>query len=109
MLGASSTPLTSMREYIGVLQAFFRNEVVEFDGEFVRCAAPASTHVPAQRAGGHPDLRRRGRPPMLELSGEIADGVHLDFLLPPSYLDGCAGGDRAGHREAHRREGRRST
>ena len=25
-------------------------------------------------------------PRMLELAGEIADGVHLDFLLPTSYL-----------------------
>ena len=91
MLGAPlDRPLASIREYIGVLQAFFRNEVVEFDGEFVtvhgaRFDSMYRPNVPVAipiyvGAVGHR---------MLELSGEIADGVHLDFLLPPSYLVGA--------------------
>jgi len=88
MLGAPlERPLASMREYITVLQTFFRNEVVEFDGEFVTVHGArfdsmyrpnVAVDVPIYvGAVGHR---------MLELSGEIADGVHLDFLLPTDYL-----------------------
>lgn len=88
MLGAPlNRPLASMREYITVLQTFFRNEIVEFDGEFVkvdgaRFDSMYRPNVPVDipiyvGAVGHK---------MLELSGEIADGVHLDFLLPTDYL-----------------------
>ncbi len=80
-------PLASMREYITVLQAFFRNELVEFEGEFVQV-----------RGARFDSMYRENKPvdipvyvgavgmKMLALSGEITDGVLLDFLLPPSYM-----------------------
>lgn len=80
-------PLASMREYITVLQAFFRNELVEFEGEFVQV-----------RGARFDSMYRENKPvdipvyvgavgmKMLTLSGEISDGVLLDFLLPPSYM-----------------------
>ncbi len=80
-------PLASMREYITVLQAFFRNELVEFEGEFVQV-----------RGARFDSMYRENKPvdipiyvgavgmKMLDLSGEITDGVLLDFLLPPSYM-----------------------
>lgn len=80
-------PLASMREYITVLQAFFRNELVEYEGEFVQV-----------RGARFDSMYRENRPvdipvyvgavgmKMLALSGEISDGVLLDFLLPPSYM-----------------------
>lgn len=91
MLGAPlHRPVASMREYITVLQTFFRNELVEFAGDFVsvsgaRFDSMYRPNVPVDipiyvGAVGHR---------MLELSGEVADGVHLDFLLPPDYLVGA--------------------
>jgi 5,10-methylenetetrahydromethanopterin reductase len=87
-LGAPlNKPLASMREYITVLQAFFRNELVEFEGEFVQV-----------RGARFDSMYRENKPvdipiyvgavgmKMLALSGEITDGVLLDFLLPPSYM-----------------------
>lgn len=80
-------PVATMREYITVLRTFFANEIVEFGGEFVqvhgaRFDSMYRPNVPIDMpiyvgAVGHR---------MLELSGEIADGVHLDFLLPTTYL-----------------------
>ena len=81
-------PLASMREYITVLQAFFRNEEVNFQGEFVqmdgvRFDSMYRENLPVDI----PIYVGAVGPKMLELSGEITDGVHMDFLLPPSYLD----------------------
>ena len=81
-------PLASMREYITVLQAFFRNELVDFEGEFVQV-----------RGARFDSMYRENKPvdipvyvgavgmKMLALSGELTDGVLLDFLLPPSYME----------------------
>lgn len=83
-----SRPLVAMREYITVLRQFFDNELVEFHGDFVtmdgvRFDSMYRENVPVDI----PIYVGAVGPKMLELSGEIADGVHLDFLLPPSYLD----------------------
>lgn len=83
-------PVASMREYITILKGLFANETVSFAGEF--CTVDGirfdsmyreNTEVPV------PIYIGAVGPRMLELSGEIADGVHLDFLLPPSYLGGA--------------------
>ena len=80
-------PVETMREYVTVLRTFFANELVQFDGAFVqvhgaRFDSMYRPNVPVTMpiyigAVGHR---------MLELAGEISDGVHLDFLLPTSYL-----------------------
>jgi len=90
-LGAPlNKPLKTMREYVTVLQAFFRNELVEFEGEFVQV-----------RGARFDSMYRENKPvnipiyvgavgmKMLQLSGELTDGVSLDFLLPPSYMVGA--------------------
>jgi len=90
-LGAPlNKPLKTMREYVTVLQAFFRNELVEFEGEFVQV-----------RGARFDSMYRENKPvnipiyvgavgmKMLQLSGELSDGVSLDFLLPPSYMVGA--------------------
>jgi len=96
-------PLKTMREYVFVLQSFFRNELVEFDGEFV------------QVRGARFDSMYRENVPvnipiyigavgmkMLELSGEISDGVLLDFLLPPSYVENARSAIEVGLRRGER-------
>ncbi|MTV24908.1 LLM class flavin-dependent oxidoreductase [Nitriliruptoraceae bacterium ZYF776] len=81
-------PLKSMREYLTVLQAFFRNETVDFDGEFVHMHDVRFDSMYRENRPVHmPIYIGAVGPKMLELSGELSDGVHLDFLLPPSYLD----------------------
>ncbi|HEY0186441.1 MAG TPA: LLM class flavin-dependent oxidoreductase [Cellulomonas sp.] len=81
-------PLGTMREYIEVCRRFFRNEEVTFDGRFVQMDAvrfdrmyAENRPVPVSIYTGPVGLK------MVELSGEVADGVYLDFLLPTSYLD----------------------
>lgn len=83
-------PVASMREYITILKQLFANETVSFDGEFYTVDGirfdsmyRENTEVPV------PIYVGAVGPRMLELSGEIADGVHMDFLLPPSYLVGA--------------------
>lgn len=81
-------PLKTMREYITVVKTLFANQVVDFDGEFVRMDGvrfdrmyAENEPVPVPVYTGPVGMK------MLELSGEIADGVYMDFLLPVSYLD----------------------
>lgn len=83
-------PVDSMREYLHVLRRFFANELVEFEGEFVqiRGARFDSMYRPNEPVDIPLYVGAVG-PRMLELSGEIADGVHLDFLLPPDYMVGA--------------------
>ena len=90
-------PLKTMREYVTVLQAFFRNEIVDFEGEFVQV-----------RGARFDSMYRENRPidmpiyvgavgmKMLQLSGEMCDGVLLDFLLPPSYMNNAIQAINAG-------------
>ncbi|MDD9206552.1 LLM class flavin-dependent oxidoreductase [Georgenia sp. 10Sc9-8] len=86
-----SKPLKSMREYIGVLQSFFRNEVVTFDGEFVHMdGVRFDSMYRENKPVRMPIYVGAVGPKMLELSGEITDGVHLDFLLPPSYMEAAS-------------------
>ncbi|CAM5742272.1 hypothetical protein SHIRM173S_00161 [Streptomyces hirsutus] len=51
-----------MREYITVLQTFFRNEVVSFDGEFVQMQDVRFDSMYQKQAGRHPHLYRSRRP-----------------------------------------------
>ncbi|MFJ6564168.1 LLM class flavin-dependent oxidoreductase [Streptomyces sp. NPDC091412] len=83
-------PIASMREYITVLQSFFRNEVVSFEGEFVQMRdVRFDSMYRENKPVDIPIYIGAVGPRMLELAGEISDGVHMDFLLPPSYLVGA--------------------
>lgn len=83
-------PVASMREYITVCQAFFRNEVVDFEGEFVQMRGVRFDSMYREnKPVDIPIYIGAVGPKMLELAGEISDGVHMDFLLPPSYLVGA--------------------
>ncbi|GAA2348668.1 LLM class flavin-dependent oxidoreductase [Dactylosporangium salmoneum] len=85
-----SKPIASMREYITVLQSFFRNELVDFDGEFVQMRGVRFDSMYREnKPVDIPIYIGAVGPKMLELAGEISDGVHMDFLLPPSYLVGA--------------------
>lgn len=85
-------PLTAMREYVTVLQTFFRNELVEFSGDFVHMdGVRFDSMYHENKAIDVPIYFGSVGPQMLQLAGEIADGVNLDFLLPVDYLTGSDG------------------
>ena len=83
-------PITAMREYVGVLQSFFRNELVNFSGDFVHMdGVRFDSMYHENKPIDVPIYFGSVGPQMLQLAGEISDGVNLDFLLPVSYLEGA--------------------
>jgi alkanesulfonate monooxygenase SsuD/methylene tetrahydromethanopterin reductase-like flavin-dependent oxidoreductase (luciferase family) len=74
-------PLEVMREYVGVLRAALGGHV-RFEGRYYRVAWDAAFRPPAPV----PPLLLAGLSvPMLELAGEVADGVVL-WLCAPTYI-----------------------
>ena len=81
-----SHPLAMMREVVAVLRALFNDENVTFQGEHVHLDGVELDYV-------YQDRRRKDIPiyigatgmKMMELTGEIADGVVLNYLVSPDY------------------------
>jgi 5,10-methylenetetrahydromethanopterin reductase len=79
-------PLAMMREVVTVLRALLANETVTFEGEHVRLDGVELDYV-------HQERRPKDVPiyigatgmKMMELAGEIADGVVLNYLVSPEY------------------------
>ncbi len=81
-----SHPLTVMREVVTVVRALLHNETVSFDGRYVHFDGVELDYVYQPR---HPKdvpiyIGATGVQ-MLELAGEIADGVVLNYLVSPDY------------------------
>ncbi len=83
----NTKPLKAMREVITVSKRLLGGETVTYDGEFVQVTDIRfdSPHDDEGRVYDVPIYTGPVRFKMVELSGEIADGVALDFLVPPSY------------------------
>ena len=80
-------PLKAMREYVTVLQRLFKMENVTFEGEFVNVR-----DIRLDVVYGDPYTPRKipiyiGATgwEMIELTGEIADGLLLNYLVSPEY------------------------
>ncbi|MEM8904429.1 MAG: LLM class flavin-dependent oxidoreductase [Actinomycetota bacterium] len=81
-------PLKQMREVVTVVRALLSDENVTFDGEFVQVDGIELDYV-------HQERRVKDVPiyigatgmKMMELTGEIGDGVVLNYLVSPSYND----------------------
>lgn len=97
-------PLKAMREYVTVLQRLFRMENVTFEGEFVKVR-----DIRLDLVYGDPNTPRNipiyiGATgwEMIELTGEIADGLLLNYLVSPEYnrkaLDHLKQGAKRGKR-----------
>jgi 5,10-methylenetetrahydromethanopterin reductase len=95
-------PLQAMRETVTVVRALLNDETVTFDGDFVHLDGVELDYV-------HQERRPKDVPiyigatgmKMMELTGEIADGVVLNYLVSPTYnadaMEHLAiGADRAG-------------
>lgn len=99
---ARRRPLTVMREVVTTVRALLANETVTFHGEYVHLDGVELDYVHQERRPkdvpiyvGATGMR------MMELAGEIADGVLLNYLVSPDYNARAiealaAGAERAG-------------
>ena len=79
-------PLRVMREVVTAVRSLLHNETVTFDGEYVHLDGVELDYVYQERRPkdvpiyiGATGLK------MMELTGEIADGVVLNYLVSPEY------------------------
>jgi 5,10-methylenetetrahydromethanopterin reductase len=78
--------LIAMRETVEVVRALLAAETVTYDGEFVHFDRVALDYVHQERrAKDVPIYIGATGMKMMELTGEIADGVLLNYLVAPSY------------------------
>jgi 5,10-methylenetetrahydromethanopterin reductase len=89
-------PLRVMREVVTVIRALLANETVSFDGHFVHLDGVELDYVyQERRAKDVPIYIGATGMQMMELTGEIADGAVLNYLVSPSYnLDALAALER---------------
>ena len=95
-------PLRAMREIVTAVRGLLHNETVTLQGEFVHLDGVELDYVyQERRAKNVPIYIGATGMQMMELSGEIADGVVLNYLVSPDYNQKAlqalaAGADRAG-------------
>jgi len=79
-------PLQAMRETVEVLRRLLNMERVTFHGEFHHVDGIELDVVHGRREPRHvPIYIGATGPKMMELTGEIADGVVLNYCVPPDY------------------------
>src|SRR5215471_16226340 len=99
---ARRKPLQAMRETVEVVRRLLRRENVTFKGEFVQLEDVEIDIVHGDRSPKSvPIYIGATGMKMMELSGEIADGVLLNYLVSPDYNREAmahlkAGAERAG-------------
>ncbi len=97
-------PLTAMRETVDVLRRLLNMERVTFHGEFVHVDGIELDVVHGRREPRNvPIMIGATGDNMLEMTGEIADGVVLNYCVPPSYNDHALELIEAGARKAGRK------
>ncbi len=81
-------PLKAMRETVEILRRLLNMERVTFQGEFHQVEGIELDIVHGRREPRHvPIYIGATGPKMMELTGEIADGVVLNYCVPPEYND----------------------
>ena len=79
-------PLTVMREIVTAVRALLHNETVTFDGTYVHLDGVELDYVyQERRAKDVPIYIGATGMQMMELTGEIADGAVLNYLVSPDY------------------------
>ena len=97
-------PLQAMRETVEVLRRLLRLERVTFHGDFHHVDGIELDVVHGRREPRHvPIYIGATGSKMMELTGEIADGVVLNYCVPPEYNDEALASLEAGARRAGRR------
>lgn len=74
-------PLQVMREYVEVIRRLFKLETVTYEGKFVKARGIRLERGPLKI----PIYIGATGWKMMELAGEIADGVQLNYLVSPKY------------------------
>lgn len=81
-------PLNAMRETVQVLRRLLNMERVSFDGDFIHVNEIELDVVHGRREPRHvPIMIGATGDRMMELAGEIADGVVLNYCAPPEHND----------------------
>lgn len=81
-----SKPLLAMRETVMVTRQLLNAETVTFEGEFVHVTGIKLDVVHGRKGPRNvPIYIGATGPQMLELTGEIGDGVVLNYLVKPEY------------------------
>jgi 5,10-methylenetetrahydromethanopterin reductase len=97
-------PLVAMRETIEVLRRLLRMERVTFHGEFHHVDGIELDVVHGRREPRHvPIYIGATGLKMMELTGEIADGVVLNYCVPPEYNTEALAALKIGAQRAGRR------
>ena len=79
-------PLNAMREVVQVVRSLLANETVTFQGDFVSLDGVELDYVYQERKPKNvPIYIGATGLKMMELTGEIADGVVLNYLVSPDY------------------------
>lgn len=80
------SPLTAMREVVTVVRKLLNAETVDFEGEYVYMNGVKLDVVHGRKGPRNvPIYIGATGPKMLELTGEIGDGVVLNYLVTPEY------------------------
>ena len=92
-------PFATMREYTEAMRLLWRGGEMSYDGQVVKIDRIVPDMVPVN--GSVPIVIGAIGPKMLELAGEIADGVVFTGFSPPAYVKWAmervaAGAERAG-------------
>jgi 5,10-methylenetetrahydromethanopterin reductase len=83
-------PLTVMREVVTVIRALLANQTVTFDGVYAHLDGVELDYVHQERRPKHvPIYIGATGLQMMELTGEIADGAVLNYLVSPAYNVGA--------------------
>jgi 5,10-methylenetetrahydromethanopterin reductase len=83
-----SKPIRVMREIVTTVRALLNNETVTFHGEYVRLDGVELDYVYQERRPKEiPIYIGATGMQMMELTGEIADGAVLNYLVSPEYND----------------------
>ncbi len=81
-------PLLAMRETIEVLRRLLNMERVTFKGEFHQVEGIVLDVVHGRREPRDVEIMIGATgPKMIEMTGEIADGIVLNYCVPPEYND----------------------
>jgi len=82
----SPHPLQAMREYVEILRCYLKGETVHYQGKVFTVSGAKMGFYPSQAI---PMYITAVRSRMLQLGGEIGDGVLLSAGCAPGYIEKC--------------------